>query len=285
MPSGKRARQQRQQAAAAPPPVRAKGARPASPRTLWIVGGVILVVIIAVVLGISLSGSSANAATIGVPSETPTLGSSTKTNALGGPMPGAADVAKMLNGIPQKGLVLGDPNAPVQLTEFIDLQCPACQQFETTELETLLKDYVRTNKMSIKMQPWRILDRTSTEFDSLRGQKATIAASMQNKAFNFAQNLYNNQGVEDTGWLTNVAIANIASSVDGLDTRRLVSDANGPATANTIKTIDALGTAGQYSATPTILLAKLGQTPKVVSSGTPDLTTLKGQIDALLAKK
>jgi len=286
MPSGKKARQQRQQAAAAPPPTRSTGGRQASPKMLGIGGGVIAVIIIAVVLALVMSGNSKGGpAIIGVPDITPALGSSTKPNDLGGPMPGATDVAALLKGIPQNGFVLGDPKAPVQLTEFIDLQCPACQQFETTELEPLITQYVKNGDMSIRIQPWRILDRTSGEFDSLRGQKATIAAAAQNKAFNFAQVLYLNQGPEGSGWLNDVEIGNIAASVDGLDTKRFVEDANSSDTQDKIAAIDTIGAARQFSATPTILLAKLGQNAKVVSSGTPDLATLKGQIQALLDQK
>src|SRR5438067_1567432 len=110
MPSGKRARQQRQQAVAAPPPVRSKGgpgaARQASPRTLAIAGGVILVVIIAVVLAVVLSQKSSNGSangaydgpTVGVVPGTLAVGSSSNPAAL----LGAPDVKKLFKGIPQK---------------------------------------------------------------------------------------------------------------------------------------------------------------------------------------
>lgn len=298
MPSGKKARQQRQAALAAPPPVGSKGAgaRQASPKVLGIAGGVILVVIVAIVLGVvltrnngsggpKLGDGSNDGPTVGLATGVPAVGSSTKSNALGGPLPYAAEVATMLKGVPQKGFVLGDPNAPVQLTEFIDLQCPACQQFELTEFQQLVDKYVKTKKMSIKMQTWNIIDANHPGTDdSLRGQKATIAAAAQNKAFNFAQVLYNNQGIEGTNWLNDAMISNIAASVDGLNTSQLADDANSSATKSIYTTVNNIAAARQFGATPTILLAKLGDNPKVVSSGTPDLTTLEAQIDALLKK-
>src|SRR5262245_35561739 len=39
---------------------------------------------------------------------------------------GSADVEAMLDGIPQDGSALGDPDAPVTLVEYADLQCPFC---------------------------------------------------------------------------------------------------------------------------------------------------------------
>ena len=37
----------------------------------------------------------------------------------------------MFAGIPQHDTVLGDVSAPVTMVEYVDLQCPDCQQFET----------------------------------------------------------------------------------------------------------------------------------------------------------
>jgi protein-disulfide isomerase len=293
MPSGKRARQQRQQA---PPPVRSKGgpglgARQASPRTLAIAGGVVLIVIVAVVLGIVLTKNSNGGAgtappdgdgpTIGIPSGLPAIGNSSRAGA----EPSATDVATLFKGIPQKGFVLGDPKAPVTLVEYIDLQCSACQQFESTELQPLIDKYVRPGQMRIEMNTWNIIDGhyPGTD-DSLRGQKATIAAAKQNKAFTFAELLYLNQGPEGGGWLTNATVANLAASVDGLNLSRLAQDADSAATQSIIKTVDDTAVRERFAATPTILLSKTGGTPKVVSSGVPDLTTLEGEIDALLKK-
>jgi protein-disulfide isomerase len=299
MPSGKRARQQRQQAAASavrtPPPVRSKGlggarARQASPRALALAGGVALIAVIAIVLGVVLGrggggGGAGDSQTLHLAKGTPAVGSSTGTVAL----QGAPDVAKLFKGIPQDHFVLGSPSAPVELTEFIDLQCPVCQQFETTELPTLLQKYVRTGKLRIKMEPWSILDRPGTGVvDSDRGQKATIAAAAQNKAFEFSEVLYINQGQEDSNWLNDSMVSQIAASVDGLDTARLVSDANSPATKTLAQTVQSRGNAIAAKfppgGTPTLLLAKGNGKPKYFGTGSPamELTNLEPAINALL---
>ena len=295
MPSGKRAKQQRR--VAAPPPVRGAGgagfgARQASPRTLAIAGGVIVLVIVAVVLGIVLSQGSSNAnvngdgASLVLPTGVPAIGSATGPNAF----TDAPGVAAMFKGIPQTKFVLGNPNAPVTLVEYIDLQCPVCQSFETTELKPLIDKYVRPGKLKIEMKTWNILDVPDHSIDSLRGQKATIAAAQQNKAFQFAAVLYNNQGIEGTGWLTDGTVSNIAASVDGLDMQRWVTDANSAATASLIKSIDAYANSQPtiFKGTPTLLLAKGNEKPHLYGTGwgtaPMDPVHLAAAIDKLLKK-
>lgn len=304
MPSGKRARQKRQQAAVrTPPPVRSKGGgglsgpRQASPRALAIAGGVVVLVVIAVVLGIVLSRGSGGSSplsdteTLHLAQGTPAVGSSSSPTAL----QAAPTIAKLLKGIPQSQFVLGKPTAPVVLTEFIDLQCPVCRDFETTEFPTLVQKYVRTGKLRIKMEPWSILDRPGTGVvDSDRGQKATIAAAAQNKAFDFAEVLYFNQGNEDTNWLNDGMVSAIAASVDGLKTGQLISDANSSATAGTAQQVDALAnslatkfsTGGAngtgFDGTPGLFLSKGNAPLQFYGSGQPDLPSLEAAIEALL---
>jgi protein-disulfide isomerase len=246
------------------------GARQASPRTLAIAGGVALVVIVAIVLGIVLTGGSNSNPTSAFPAN----GSATWSNAL----PGAVDVRKAFKDIPQSGLVLGNPNAPATLTEYIDLQCPVCQLFESTQLEPIVNKYVRPGKLNIKMQPWSIRGP-----DSNRGQSATIAASLQNRAFQFAQLLYLNQGLENTGWLNDNMVLTAASSVDGMKVQQVPNDEGSSSVKSTVNEVDSSASAQGFNATPTILLNHKGQKPQVASVGLPKLSHLEAQIDAAIA--
>lgn len=305
MPSGKRAKQQRREAATGgktPPPVRSKGgagagARQASPRALAIGGGILVIVIVVIVLAVVLGKSSGNGGgsasndgpTLSLAPGTPAVGNSKNTV-----LQAATEVAALYKGIPEDHFILGNPNAPVTLTEFIDLQCPDCQIFETQDMPTLVKKYVRTGKLRIKMMPWNILDRTPDVHDSLRGQKATIAAAAQNKAFPFAELLYFNQGTEDTNWMNDGVISQIAAGVDGLKPAQLISDANSSATASLIKQIDSeanslaqknqnngVGGAG-FVGTPGLFLSKGNGALQFYESAVPNLGQLEHAIDALL---
>jgi len=248
MASGKKSREARRAAAAKPPPFQSKGgtrARTASPKVLGIAAGVVLV-IVAVVLGVVLltGGKSSSSRTT-----LPAVGSPTNAVAL----PGAADVQAMYKGIPQKGLLLGSAFAPVKMVTYIDLQCPICQEFETTVMPDIIQKYVRTGKVQVEVRPWSILG-----VDSTRGQHAMLAAAKQNKAFNFASVLYDNQGTEQTGWLNDDMVGKAAASVAGLRVQQLLTDRNSSTVKKQAANVAAQAQADQVSGTPTVLVGKSG---------------------------
>src|SRR5581483_2797214 len=273
MPSGKKSRQLRAAAAAAPPRVRSKGAparrRQASPRVLIAVGAVVVLAIVGIALGIVFSGGngSTNASTL------PTNGSVSEG------LPGAADVNAMFKGIRQHGLVLGSPTAKVTLTTYIDLQCPYCQQFETTVMPNIVSRYVKTGKVKVEARTLAFLGP-----DSKRGRNAMIAAGEQGKAFNFAELLYINQGTENTGWLSDTMVASAARSIPGLNPRRLFADRNSSAVAAQAAAIDKEGAADGVHQTPTLYVGTGGKLGKQVVLASPtDGASLTKALDAALA--
>ena len=84
---------------------------------------------------------------------------------------GAAKVAAMLRGIPQHGVDLGSPKAPVTLIEFADLQCPYCAQWERNALPVLIRKYVRPGKVRIVF-----IGMTFVGPDSAKAFSAALAA-------------------------------------------------------------------------------------------------------------
>ena len=274
MASGKKSKQARQAARTAPPPVTSKGSgrrRQASPRVLWGGLGGLVAIIVIVVLAIVLSGGGGSSS--GVPKNGVTVGS------LSDGLPGAADVQKLIGGIPQKALFLGSSFAPAQMIEYIDLQCPICQNFETTATPTLVSKYVRTGKLRIEVKPWAFIGP-----DSFRGQAAMMAAAEQNKAFNYAQVLYDNQGTENTGWLNDSMVYQIAESVPGLNVPKLLADRKSSTVKKEASDVAADAVANNVSGTPTVFVGKSGTKPKVVGAqgSAPDLQQVSLAIDTAL---
>ena len=269
MPSGKRARQQRQAAAAtAPPPVRSKGsggprARQASPRALLIAGGVVLLIVIAIVLGVVLSGGSSGGGGGGVVSSADMDGlPATGSQSWAGSLAGASEANNLFKGIPQNGLTLGDPKAPVEMMMFIDVRCPVCQDYETLKLPTVVKDEIAKGKVQLHLKPWAFLGP-----QSFTGRRGLIAAANQNKGFEYAKVLYDNQGLESTQWLTGREMALIAASVNGLNLAKWRDDTNASASETTAQGVDKLAQQKNVQATPSIFIGCKGGQLQLIGGG------------------
>lgn len=63
---------------------------------------------------------------------------------------GREQVTARLAGIPQDGEVLGTSRAPVRVTEFVDLRCPACGRFSRTQLDRVIDRAVRPGVASLR---------------------------------------------------------------------------------------------------------------------------------------
>jgi protein-disulfide isomerase len=269
VPSGKKSKQARRAAAAAPPPVVSKGGvrrRQANPRVLAIAAAVVVLVGIGIGLAVALSGGGGSK--VDVPS----------TGSLATALPGATEVNDSLKGIPQHGMTLGNPKAPVTMVEYIDLQCPICREFETVVMPDLIQNYVRPGKVKVEARVLKFIGP-----DSLKARNAMLAAAQQNKAFNFSQVLYANQGTENTGWVTDSMLGQIAASVPGMNVNELLSARNSSTVKSQGASFDKQGDADKVPGTPTIYVGPSGQKGTVVNltSATDEAAVVKAIKDAL----
>lgn len=258
MPSGKSSKRKRRAASAAPPPpVRRPGqraVRSASPRVLMIGGVVVAVIVIVIVVAVLAFGGGSSDSFKNEP-----LIGSIKTG-----LPQASYVDQLFKGIPQNGNVLGKTSAPVTMVEFIDLQCPYCQQFETEVVPDLLKNYVRQGKLKIELQPWAFIGP-----DSVRGQAAVLAAAKQSRGFNYAELLFANQVTENTGWLDDAMVAAAARSIPGLRVHVLLNERNSSAIKASQAKVDALAKSDNVTSTPALFVGKSGGQGKLVTLASP----------------
>ena len=199
---------------------------------------------------------------------------------------GGTQTQALLGGIPQHGLTLGSPSAPATMVVYVDLQCPYCAQFETTVFPDIVKNYVRTGKLKVVLRPLAFLGP-----DSVTGRNALIAASLQNKAFNFSALNYDNWQTENTGWLNDAFVKNVAESIPGIDPSTVDAQRSLASTANAGKTVDGEATAANVTGTPTVFVGtSLGNVHLVTAPGSTqpmaptDEATLVAAIKSALGK-
>ncbi len=121
-----------------------------------------------------------------------------------GGTPAAAESA--LKGIPQSGITLGSPKAPVTMVEFADLQCPFCAEYHRNVFPELLDRYVRTGKLRLELRLLRFLGP-----DSDRLARVAAAAAAQNRMWQFVGLAYDRQGRENSGYATDDFINSLAA--------------------------------------------------------------------------
>lgn len=156
---------------------------------------------------------------------------------------GGDQVRALLAGIPDNDNILGDPRAPVLITEFVDPRCPICRAFSEGTLPSVISEQVRTGKARLERRTWSILGQ-----DSTNAGLGFEAAARQGKLWPYSEVFFINQQPEDTAYATAQFLESVAREA-GLDVDRFerdLGDENTLAEAlfATQKTADAKGLTG-----------------------------------------
>jgi protein-disulfide isomerase len=192
-----------------------------------------------------------------------------------------AEVSSLLKGIPQSGVVLGNPKAPVTLQYFADLECPICRDFTLGALQSIVPQWVRSGKVKIE---FRNLETATREPEVFRTQQAAaLAAGKQDKLWQFVENFYREQGEEGSGYVTEQYLQNLAQQVPGLSLTQWTAARNDPSLASQI-TSDAQQAGAQgFTGTPAFLIGKSGGTSqKLEYASVKDPASFNSAIEKLL---
>ena len=127
-----------------------------------------------------------------------------------------------LEGIPQEGVFLGEDGAPV-VTEFVDLQCPFCAEFSTNAFNDVVEQHVRPGDVLYELRVISFLGE-----DSGVAAEMAAAAALQNRLYEFTETFYLNQGEENSGYVTEEFLAEIAEKTPGLDAEQALADRSSP---------------------------------------------------------
>ncbi|HET8758007.1 MAG TPA: thioredoxin domain-containing protein [Solirubrobacteraceae bacterium] len=162
----------------------AEKARAARKRRLLQLGGVAGLAAVVLVVVIAVSGGSST------PSAQPGL----------------------FRGIPESNGVLGQADAPVTVTEYLDLQCPICANASRTVLPDVVDNYVRTGKVKLQARTLHFIGA-----DSVRAARVAAGAAQQGALWPFLEAFYAKQGTENSGYVTDDFLRDVAADagVDG----------------------------------------------------------------------
>ena len=172
-----------------------------------------------------------------------------------------APVSNLLRGIPEHNRVLGDPKAPVTLTEYVDLQCPVCAEASKQTLPWLVETYVRTGKAKLDLRALHFLGP-----DSEKAARVASGAKAQGRLWPFVEAFYAAQGQENSGYVTDDFLRSVAKA-SGVDADKALDAADGEAALRFLEQANADATRLGVESTPTFTVAKGDGAPKVIGSG------------------
>ncbi len=243
----------------------ASAAQSAQRKRLIQLGGVAAVVVVIIVIILVATGSGKSKA----PTPTSPAAKTAQT-----------EVVSLLQGIPQHTITLGNPNAPITLQYFGDLECPFCKQFTVSALPTIIKKYVRTGKVKIEYHSMQTATRERETFQTQ--QVAALAAGKQNLMWDYLELFYHEQGEEDSGYVTESYLQGLASQVPGLNLSEWSSARNDPAYPNQVIADAQAANQNGFTGTPSFMIGKTGGSlQKLEVSGFTDASQFETAIEKL----
>jgi len=118
-----------------------------------------------------------------------------------------AAAESVVNGVPQNGMVLGDPKAEVELIEYGDMQCPVCKAYSEEILPQVIENQVRNGKAKMVFHNFTIIGP-----QSLPSGAAVLAAGEQDRGWDYLEVFYRNQGAENSGYADDAFLTAVAEA-------------------------------------------------------------------------
>lgn len=103
------------------------------------------------------------------------------------PSSSTASNQRLLQGLEQRQLTLGDPRAKVKIVEFADLSCPYCAVLADQGLRQLIAGPVRRGQVQLEFKPWVVVP--GSEISAA----AVYAAAEQGRGWQMIKNIYGQQ--------------------------------------------------------------------------------------------
>jgi protein-disulfide isomerase len=168
--------------------------------------------------------------------------------------------AALFRGIPEHGGVLGDPAAPLTVTEYVDLQCPICAAAARDTLPTLIRDYVRTGRAKLDARTLHFIGP-----DSERAARVAAGAERQGRLWPFLEAFYAAQGQENSGYVTDDFLRSVAAAA-GVDAQAALKFADSAVAQDRLNRASADAQRLGIDSTPTFTVARGNGKPRVLAA-------------------
>jgi len=174
-----------------------------------------------------------------------------------------AEVEQLLEGIPQHGMVLGEPGAKATLLEFGDLQCPFCKAFAEEVLPPVIENRIASGEAKLSFNNFTIIGPQSVPAGA-----AALAAGKQGRGWNYVELFYRNQGEENSGYVTGEFLTAVAKGAGVPNIAKWNRDRKAKSTTEEVEATTAKAEELGFSGTPSFAVEGPGA-EGVEKLGTP----------------
>lgn len=182
----------------------------------------------------------------------------------------------LLRGIPQDGLALGNPKAPVTLVEYADIQCTYCAVFARDAFPTVA-EYVRAGKVRIVFRGLAFIGP-----ESETALRAVLAAGEQDALWDVLHGLFLRQGEENGGWVTESLLRGLGRGA-GIDAQLMLAQTDSPAVERELAAAQAAAQKAGVPGTPFFQAGPTGGMLEQLQVQALDGPTFRAELDRLLA--
>jgi protein-disulfide isomerase len=166
---------------------------------------------------------------------------------------GANAVQELYGGVRQDGTRLGDPDAPVTIGVFNDLQCAPCRRYQLHVVDPLVAEYARGSTAQLEFHNFSL-----GPTDTTVAAYAATAAGPQDREWQYIDLFFRNQGQAGPRGVTPQFLNDIANAIPDLDQAQWDDDRGSAKVRAIVESDSKLGTDYRLPAQPAIVVSGPG---------------------------
>ncbi len=172
----------------------------------------------------------------------------------------------------------GNASAKINLIEFGDFQCSACEAFFTQIEPQILQNYINPAKVKFYFMDFIVIGSDSNIL-----AEGSWCANDQGLYYDYYDYVYSHQGAENSGWGSASNLKNLVSAMPGLNTTQFNSCLDSGIYAQRVQQLNQLGRSSGVTATPTFFVGndQIGYTAII---GAQPYSVFQQDIDSQLAR-
>ena len=176
---------------------------------------------------------------------------------------------------------IGNDDAPINIIEFADYQCPFCARFNQETKDELVSKYVDTGIVRFGFKDLVINDLPKDKLSTLSAE-ASYCAAEQDKFWDYHDEVYRNSRGENTGWISNESLVGFANNINIPNTAQFTECLNSHKYNQLVVQNDIFAKNLGLASTPTFLILKDNSTKIAAVEGAQPLNVFDDVIAQFL---